>query len=154
MSDITLRDGGIDDIDPVMTVMEAAFDPAFGEAWSRGQCLGMLALSDVWLVIAVQDGAIVGFALSRMVIDEVELLLLAVLPAARGAGIGRLLIERTATNAAVRQAKTLLLEVRAGNQAAALYQALGFVRIGERRDYYRGAGGRVADAWTLALQLG
>ena len=154
MTDIILRDGGIDDIDPVMTVMEAAFDPAFGEAWSRGQCLGMLALSDVWLMLAVRDGATIGFALSRMAGDEVELLLLAVLPAARGAGIGRLLIERTATHASDRQASRLLLEVRAGNDAAALYQALGFVRIGERRDYYRGAGGRLADAWTLARPLG
>lgn len=154
MTGVTLNEGGIADIDRVMTVMEVAFDPLFGEAWNRGQCLGMLALPDVWLMLASRGDLLVGFALSRMVADEVELLLLAVIPAARGGGIGRLLIERALAQARTRGAARLLLEVRAGNPAAALYETLGFARIGERRDYYRGVGGRLADAWTLARPIG
>ena len=154
MSEVSLRDGGIEDIDLVMSVMNTAFDPVFGEAWSRGQCLGMLALPDVWLMLANRGDALVGFALSRMVGDEVELLLLAVTPTARNRGIARRLVERAAAQASIRGASRLLLEVRAGNPAASLYETLGFARIGERRDYYRGVGGRLADAWTLARSIG
>ena len=86
-------------------------------------------------------------------VDEAELLLLAVEPLARGRGTARALIERTATEAAGRGAARLLLEVRASNPALALYRATGFGEIGRRRDYYRGAGGTLHDALTLARPL-
>ena len=154
MTGVAIRSGAIDDIDQVMAVMHAAFDPSFGEAWNRGQCLGMLALPDVWLMVAERDGEQIGFALSRRIIDEVELLLLAVIPAARCSGVGSLLIDQVAMHAHRHGASRLLLEMRAGNPAGALYEAHGFSRIGARRDYYRGIGGQLADAWTLARPIG
>lgn len=153
MTGIALREGGIDDVDSVMAIMARAFDPAFGEAWTRGQCLGMLSLPEVWLLLAMEGDRPLGFALSRLIVDEVELLLLAVDPARRGQGNGRRLVEHTIALARARGARRLLLEMRAGNPAAGLYGAVGFERIGERRSYYRGAGGQTADAWTLARAI-
>jgi hypothetical protein len=81
----------IDDLDRIMAVMQAAFDPAFGEAWNRRQVGDALALPGTHYILAGTDGgepaegvAAAGFALSRGALDEEELLLLAVDPAYRG----------------------------------------------------------------------
>lgn len=154
MTGACLREGGAADVDSAMTVMVRAFDPIFGEAWSRGQCLGILSLPDVWLSLAEDPaGTVVGFTLSRMTVDEAELLLLAVDPAARRQGIGAALIARAATVASARGARRLLLEMRADNPALTLYERAGFAAIGRRQGYYRGAGGQVRDAITLARTL-
>jgi ribosomal-protein-alanine N-acetyltransferase len=150
----TLREGNEGDIGELMDLMTCAFDPLFGEAWNAGQCLGILSLPDVWLTFAEEDGHPIGFALSRLLVDEAELLLLAVEPEARGQGVGRALIERAAEIAAGKGAQRLMLEVRAGNQALDLYRCVGFSEIGRRRDYYRGSDGVTRDALTLARPIG
>ena len=151
---VTLRESDERDIDLLMQVMDNAFDPLFGEAWNVGQCLGILSLPDVWLSFAEDGERTGGFALSRLLIDEAELLLLAVEPHARGPGVGRALIERTVVIAAEKGAHRLLLEVRDGNQAFDLYTDAGFGEIGRRRDYYRGLDGTSRDALTLARPIG
>jgi len=150
----TLREGDEGDIDVLMQVMNSAFDPLFGEAWNAGQCLGILSLPDVWLTFAEAGDRTIGFALSRLLVDEAELLLLAVEPDARCHGVGRALIERAATVAAGKGAHRLLLEVRDGNQALDLYRDSGFGEIGRRRAYYHGSDGATRDALTLARPIG
>jgi len=155
---ISLREGSAHDIGALMQVMGRAFDPAFGEAWNRGQCLGILSLPDVWLSFAEveEEGQprTIGFALSRLLVDDAELLLLAVDPARRHHGIASALIDRTAAISATRGAQRLLLEVRDGNPAFCLYQRMGFGQIGRRRGYYRGNDGATHDALTLARPIG
>lgn len=148
-----LREGDARDLDGVMAVMTRAFDPAFGEAWNRAQVAGMMALPDVWLSMAEEEGAACGFALSRLVADEVELLLLAVSPHARRHGIGAALIARVVAAARQRAARQLFLEVRADNPALTLYAGAGFVQIGRRPAYYRSGDGGTRDAITLARTL-
>lgn len=149
----TLREGNEGDIGPLMDVMEHAFDPVFGEAWNAGQCLGILSLPDVWLTFAEEGTRTVGFALSRLLMDEAELLLLAVEPEARRHGVGRALIERTCVIAAEKGGRRLLLEVRDGNAAFDLYRDAGFGEIGRRRAYYHGSDGTTRDALTLARMI-
>jgi ribosomal-protein-alanine N-acetyltransferase len=144
------------DIEDVMRVMDPAFDPAFGEAWNRGQVLGILSLSDVWLILATPvDGELPeGFALARRTLEDAELLLLAVRPESRSRGIGRALVDAVADESRARGAIRLMLEMRDGNPALALYSAAGFTQIGRRRDYYRGRDRSLHDAITLARPLG
>ena len=150
---IELRRAGAPDIDQVERIMGQAFDPRFGEAWTRSQCLGILAMPGVWLTLAELDGAPAGFALARVVVDEAELLLLAVTPAMRRRGIGSTLLRAVAGEALARDGVALHLEVRAGNDAIKLYGGAGFVKVGERRDYYRGSKGQCYSALTLRLRL-
>lgn len=149
-----LREGDEGDIGALMDIMDCAFDPAFGEAWSAGQCLGILSLPDVWLTFAEYGEHAIGFALSRLLVDEAELLLLAVEPDARHHGIGRALIERAFEIALGKGAQRLLLEVRDDNRALDLYRDMGFAEIGRRRDYYQGGDGTTRDALTLARSIG
>ena len=148
-----LRAGSATDLAAVNRVMREAFDPAYGEAWSSAQCLGMLALPGVWLTLAVDDDLLTGFAMARVVAGDGELLLLAVSPDLRRCGIGAALLRNVIAGARERAAERLHLEVRAGNSAIGLYRAHGFDQVGQRRGYYRGVSGQAHDAQTYALTL-
>ncbi|AGH47985.1 MULTISPECIES: ribosomal protein S18-alanine N-acetyltransferase [Sphingomonadales] len=150
---VLLREGGAQDIAAVMTVMDAAFDKQFGEAWNAQQCLGILGLPGVWLTIASIGEDAVGFALSRVILDEAELLLLGVSPRFRRRGIGQALLDATMENARHRGVNHLHLEVRQGNPAISLYERNGFSEVGRRADYYRGADGSLFDAFSLTRSL-
>jgi ribosomal-protein-alanine N-acetyltransferase len=150
---LVLREGGARDITDIMTVMAGAFSAAYGEAWTQAQCLGILDLPRVWVTLARIDDQPVGFALSRTVVDEAELLLLAVSPAFRRRGVGTALVHRTLAVAAASGARLLHLEVRDGNFAHQLYNRVGFDEVGRRRDYYRGRGGELFDAISLSVRL-
>ena len=148
---LMLRPGGARDIDVLERLMDAAFDARFGEAWTRGQCMGVLAMPGVRLLLAFADDRPAGFAMVRQVLDEVELLLIAVAPLARRRGVGQALLRGVIVEAEATGAARLHLEVRAGNDAARLYTAAGFAKVGERRGYYRGKAGAVHDAHTYSL---
>lgn len=148
-----LREGGSQDLTEVIRIMQDAFDPRFGEAWTSAQCLGMLSLPGVWLVIASLDGNDAGFALARSTGEEAELLLLATRPAARRRGVAGALLRAIVAEAQTRGVLQLHLEVRAGNDAVRLYRREGFEKVGERRNYYRGKTGQAFDAHTYARKL-
>lgn len=150
---LTLRAGSARDIDLIDTLMLEAFDPRYGEGWTRSQCMGVLAMPGVRLLIAFLDDAPAGFALTRAMLDEVELLLLATRPAQRRRGIAATLLRALVAEAEGEGAAKLHLEVRAGNDAARLYTAHGFAKVGERRGYYKGRTGQLFDAHTYSRGL-
>lgn len=150
---VTLRVGSVADLDAVSIVMREAFDARFGEAWTPAQCLGMLSLPGVCLTLAEQDEGIAGFALSRAVMDEGELLLIATRPAAQGRGVGGMLLRSVIDEARRRTLSRLHLEVRAGNAAVELYKREGFAKVGERPRYYRGRAGEAFDAHSYARTI-
>jgi [ribosomal protein S18]-alanine N-acetyltransferase len=135
---IELRDGSPRDIAVVDT---------------RNQCLGVLAMPGVWLTLAYIDDRPAGFALSRQVLDEAELLLLATAPDMRRRGVGAALLRSVEARARSEGAVSLHLEVREGNDAIKLYRRAGLNKIGQRRDYYRGTGGQQFDALTFRRDL-
>ena len=147
-----LQGSGLD-VSAIMPVMHDAFDPEFGEAWTAVQCLSTLAMPGGQLLIAKSDGEVVGFALSRGVIDEEELLLIGALPSARRQGVGRQLIASLKQACAVLGRSTLFLEVRDGNNAYAFYVSMGFESIGRRPGYYKSNHGSRSDSLTMALAL-
>ncbi|WP_019517063.1 ribosomal protein S18-alanine N-acetyltransferase [Sphingomonas sp. Mn802worker] len=150
---VELANGRVSDADAVDRVMQAAFDPRYGEAWTRAQCVGILTMPGVWLTLAKAEGEVVGFALVRAIIDEAELLLIAVDPAHRRRGVAGALMRSLLAECRGRGVKRIHLEVRANNAALALYTGAGFTKAGERRDYYRAKSGEAFDAHTYARDL-
>lgn len=148
-----LREGGVHDLPSVVTIMQDAFEARFGEGWTSAQCMGMLSLPGVWLVVGSLDGKDQGFALARTTGDESELLLLATRPDARRRGLGGALLRAVMAEAQGRGAHEMHLEVRSGNEAMALYLREGFVKVGERKNYYRGQTGQLFDAHTYSRPL-
>ena len=151
-------------LDRIMSVMEAAFDPAYGEAWNRRQVADALTLPSTHALVVDTTGAPIpegagpapaaaGFVLTRHVLDEEELLLIAVVPPARQRGIGTALIKHLFAAARGRGTERIFLEMRRGNPAIHLYRKFGFEPIGERRNYYRMANGDRIDAITFARSI-
>ncbi len=144
----------MDDIDRIMVVMEAAFDPAFGEAWNRRQLTDALVMPGCFYLLAEEEGAEArGFTLSRRVLDEEELLLVAVHPDYRAQGIGQSLLTRLLDQAKRDGMSRLFLEMRDGNPAESLYRRHGFQAVGRRKGYYRRGTGKPFDAITFSLNL-
>ena len=149
-----------DDLDRIMAVMDAAFPPAFGEAWTRRQVEDALLLGGChYQLIDAEgnppiDGApAAGFALLRTALDEEELLLLAVVPHMRRRGLGARLLGQVFDAARWRGTRQIMLEMRRGNTAESLYHQAGFVAIGMRPNYYRAADGSRIDALTFCCSL-
>lgn len=113
--------------------------------WSGAEFAGLLADAAVFAV--TRPG---GFVLGRAVLDEAELLTIAVDPALRRQGAGRALLAAFEAAAAARGASRAFLEVAADNVAAlALYHGAGWAEAGRRRGYY----GPGIDALVLAKPL-
>ncbi len=148
------------ELDAIMRIMDSAFDPQWGEAWTRNQVSSALLMSNTHATLMAADGAeptdpaaAMGFALVRAAPGEEEILLIAVDPAARRRGLGARLIAVLAANAQQRDAERLFLEMRENNPARTLYEAQGFTPIGRRKNYYSLSDGARMDAITFALEL-
>ena len=99
------------------------------------------------------DGVIVSYAVLMPVLDEAELLTIAVAPNQQRKGLGRLMLLDVLHWAQTQAIRKIFLEVRVSNLAAiALYRTTGFVEIGRRRGYYQHADGR-EDALLMACEL-
>ena len=151
-----------DDLDRIMDVMERAFAPEFGEAWSRRQVGDALLLGKVRYGLIAPDGNerpgpgddTAGFYLSRSILDEEELLLFAIAPEYRCRGLGDLLLTRFIAEARADRITRIFLEMRDGNPAGRLYAKHGFNAVGIRPRYYRTSDGTRLDAISQQLTLG
>lgn len=147
-------------LDQLMAVMDAAFDPLWREAWTRAQVESSLALPHTYALLVDREGRLLegdepaaGFVLVRRAPGEEELLLVAVHPEHRRRGIGRALIERFLETARANGSEHVFLEMRDNNPAASLYHACGFQPIGRRKAYYRTTAGDTLDAITFGQKL-
>ncbi len=148
------------ELDQLMAVMDEAFDPHWREAWTRQQVVDSLRLPSTYYLLVDEcgeeptaDRPAAGFVLARRVLDEEELLLLAVKPEAQGKGLGRKLLLRFLDNARDKGVARVFLEMRCDNPAERLYRQCGFDQIGQRPNYYRTLTGTSVDALTFAKNL-
>jgi [ribosomal protein S18]-alanine N-acetyltransferase len=150
---IAIIDGDARDIAGIMPIMQGAFDPFYGEAWTAAQCLSLLSLPASQLVIAQCEGIFIGFAMSRWVLDEEELLMIGVAKDKQRTKIGSILLQHIVDRARAQQRRKLFLEVRSSNPARSFYENKGFVSSGIRKQYYLGADGSQHDAITMTFML-
>ena len=109
----------------------------FSDPWSENSVASELVnpLSS-WLV-AVDGGKVVGYIGSQAVLDAADVMNLAVAPEYRRRGIAQALLQELTHCLRKKNVIALLLEVRVSNAPAiALYEKLGFVKVGCRPKYY------------------
>ncbi len=95
-----------------------------------------------------------GFVLSRLVIDEAEILTIAIAPEARGKGHAGPLLARHLDELSRKGVAKVHLEVEEGNgPALALYRRIRFREVGRREGYYQKPDGSKVAALTMALDL-
>lgn len=119
----------------------------FSAPWSRTSISSELSNPlSLWLV-AAESGVVAGYVGSQSVLGEADMMNLAVAPAFRRHGIGRMLVVALLEALRANHVSSLSLEVRASNAPAqALYAELGFARVGVRPRYYDSP---CEDAWIL-----
>lgn len=124
------------------------------EPWDVAALAGMLATPGTAALTAgalTSSGGATGFVLSRVVLDEAEILTICVGEAARRRGVGAALLQAARDAAAADGAASLYLEAAADNVSAlALYRSAGFAEVGRRRGYYR-RGAEKIDALVMRL---
>ena len=103
------------------------------------------------LLVITQKQDIIGYAVVALVAQQAELHLIAIHPKAQSQGYGQLLLALIIESMPA-SIESFFLEVRVSNcRAIRLYQRLGFVQIGERKDYYRNGMG-TEDAIIMARE--
>lgn len=109
---------------------------SFTVPWSIKSFKKELLNDSSLLKVAEINGKVVGYVVFRRILDEVELLSIAVSPPFRRKGIATRLIKET-LNEIKDSVKACFLEVRISNEGAIrLYEKLGFLRMGIRKKYY------------------
>ena len=109
----------------------------FSDSWSLESLSSFLNEKGRSVFVAEADGNIIGYGAAQQVLDECEILRVAVKPEARKKGIGFGVLDGMIRNAVNSGARLFFLEVREGNiPAIGLYRKIGFVESGQRKDYY------------------
>lgn len=110
----------------------------FSDPWSEKSIATELECRlSCWLV-ALEGDSLLGYVGSQTVMDESDMMNLAVHPDCRRKGVAQALINALEDALRERGSEALTLEVRASNAAAiALYEKMGFQQVGRRPNYYR-----------------
>lgn len=153
MTGFTVRAGAARDIPKVL-----ALEKSIAEAphWAEAAYAAAIdSREDPYLrrclFVAVQEPAVIGFAVGNLTADVAELESVAVALTARRGGVGKALCEAVIQWSRSQNAASIELEVRAaGEPATALYDSLGFRPIGRRPGYYSHP---VDDALLMRLDL-
>ena len=109
----------------------------FSSPWSESALRDELNNKNALFLVCLYENRVVGYIGSIFVCDEMNITNVAVLSDMRRKGIGENLIKTLIQQAKQKNIKEIFLEVRESNfSAQALYNKLGFVFLGKRRDFY------------------
>lgn len=121
-------------IEQIAALEIACFSDPWSENSVRYELTNPLSL---WLV-AVSGNQVAGYVGSQTVMDEADMMNLAISPDYRRQGIAAALVCKLIESLKAKGVRCLTLEVRASNEPAiCLYKKLGFFEIGRRPGYYR-----------------
>lgn len=110
----------------------------FSHPWTRENLENELDNPTSVFYAATGDGEVIGYIGMSAVIDEGYIFNVAVEEGHRKKGIGSALISELVTYCKKRGFLFVTLEVRKSNQSAiSLYSHFGFIKVGERKSYYR-----------------
>lgn len=137
------------DLPRVMAIEETVYP----FPWTLGIFQDCLRVGYCCWVVCLDD-QVIGYGVMSVVIDESHILNISIDPKWQGQGLGMKLLRRLLKIARQHGAETAYLEVRRSNQVAiGLYRKLGFVEIGQRRDYYPERNQAREDALVMSVEL-
>ncbi len=140
----------VTDIEDVIAVEQNAYP----FPWTRGNFLDSLDSGYEAWVLRDEDSRLLGYFLMMYAVEEVHLLNITVRPDRQGQGLGRKLLDQLIALARDAGMHAVLLEVRpSNNHALMVYHHLGFVQIGQRKNYYPAAGAGREDAIVMRKML-
>lgn len=146
LKDTTIRKMRPEDIPEVMAIdRRAGLVPWSDDAYGR-ELNNVLAQ----YIVLLKDDVVVAFAGEWLVVDEAQIMKVAVAPEMQQNGLGKMLMLALIGLAKRSGCRTMTLEVKKQNVSAlALYQGFGFEITGERADYYPDG----SDAYLMTKNL-
>ena len=109
---------------------------SFSLPWSL-ESLELMLTEQASALVALEDGRVLGYVGMMCVLDEGQIINVAVHPDARRRGVGRSLMQAAEAYAKERGIVFLSLEVRESNIAArSMYSSLGWEEQGIRKGFY------------------
>lgn len=130
---MTFREMLVEDLDQVVDIEQNLFSVP----WTKEGFLTYLMKKDTMFFVVEEKGRILGYCSMMTVLDEGDILNVAVRSDRQKEGIGQFLVDSMLRMAEMQGIRLVHLEVRQGNGTARrLYQRLGFKEDGLRRDYY------------------
>lgn len=133
MCKLNIRQMEEGDLDQVCAIEEETFSMP----WSRKSFQDTISYYHTLFLVAELDGEIAGYCGCYQSLEEAEITNIAVRRQLRGHGIGRRLLTELMRLGKEQGAFAYTLEVRVSNQAAIhLYESLGFVSFGIRKNFY------------------
>ena len=130
---MTFREMLVEDLDQVVDIEQNLFSVP----WTKEGFLTYLMKKDTMFFVVEEKERILGYCSMMPVLDEGDLLNVAVRSDRQKEGIGQFLVDSMLRMAEMQGIRLVHLEVRQGNGTARrLYQRLGFKEDGLRRDYY------------------
>lgn len=130
---IQIREMQLDDLDQIMEIENACFS----KPWTETGFFTFLIRNDTLFLVAEEKEKILGYCGIVMVQDEGDITNVAVASQNRNQGIGKRLMETLAEKTKEAGVKKIFLEVRESNAPAIhLYEKMGFVQNGRRKNYY------------------
>lgn len=130
---LLIRPMTLDDLDDVLAIERASFSNPWTEEMFQAE---LIENPCARFFVAAVAGALVGYVGGWLVLDELQVVSLAVRPDARRRGVATRLLARLFECGGDRLRRASL-EVRRSNAAAiALYERFGFRPVGVRQEYY------------------
>lgn len=109
----------------------------FSHPWSRQSLESELANDTSVFFAATENNDVIGYIGASAVLDEGYIFNIAVDENHRCKGVGSALVDTLVTYGKKNNLSFLTLEVRQSNiSAMSLYSKFGFIKVGERKDYY------------------
>ena len=110
----------------------------FSDPWSERSIASELNNRLAYWLVALEEDVVAGYIGSQTVMEETDMMNVAVHPDYRRKGIAEALVNGLVAALKEQGSHCLTLEVRASNEPAKmLYEKLGFAQIGRRPNYYR-----------------
>ena len=110
----------------------------FSDPWSENSVAYELTNKLAYWLVALEGDTVAGYIGSQTVMEETDMMNVAVHPDYRRKGIAEALVNGLVEALKEQGSHCLTLEVRASNEPAKkLYEKLGFCQIGRRPNYYR-----------------
>ena len=119
-----------------LSEVAAIEEMSFSVPWSA-ESLELMLTEQASALVALEDGRVIGYVGMMCVLDEGQIINVAVHPDARRRGVGRALMQAAEAYAKERGIVFLSLEVRESNIAArSMYSSLGWIEQGTRKGFY------------------